>query len=140
MSSALRRLVPLNSRCSRKCVAPRNPGASSRLPTPTQQPRVTDRTPGTDSVRTRTPPGRTVRRTMAPPACPATVSVVARVSGSGTAATSGVDRDVAVGDGDFARVASTVAGCIARRVIPDDRGQRELAARVDLLELDLDLL
>ena len=38
--------MPLKSRCSRKCVEPWWPVASSREPTPTQQPRVAERTPG----------------------------------------------------------------------------------------------
>ena len=46
MSIAERRAVPLKSRCSRKCVEPWWPVASSREPTPTQQPKVTERRPG----------------------------------------------------------------------------------------------
>src|SRR3954451_1703892 len=42
---------------------------SSREPTPTHTPKATDRTPGTDSDSTRSPPGRTVRR-MTPPSGP----------------------------------------------------------------------
>src|SRR5215211_1214796 len=140
MSRALRRAVPLNSRCSRKCVAPWYPSASSRLPTPTQQPSVADRTPGVLSVSTRTPPGRTVRRTSAPPASPATVVVVPRVSGSGTPGTSdarrvgrrrvgGLPRCVRVGAGRGRAVA----------LLGENGAQAELAARVDLLELDLHL-
>jgi len=62
-------------------VAPWYPGASSRLPTPTQHPSVAERTPGVCSVRTRTPPGSTVRRTTAAPDCPATVVVEGETPG-----------------------------------------------------------
>src|SRR3954469_386872 len=153
MSRALRRAVPLNSRCSRKCVAPWYPGASSRLPTPTQQPSVAERTPGVLSVSTRTPPGRTLRRTSAL-ASPATVVVVPRVSGSGTPDTS--DARDGVGGRRVGRLAGSVGVGAGRRragprlggrprsravaLLGDDGGEAQLAARVDLLELDLDLL
>ena len=67
MSRAVRVPVPLNSRCSRKWVEPSMPGASSREPTPTQNPMDTPRVPGIFSVITRTPPGRMERRTSLPP-------------------------------------------------------------------------
>src|SRR5450759_2889545 len=66
ISSASRRRVPLNNRCSRKCEDPARLGVSSREPTPTQTPNATDRTVGIASVITRSPPGRTVRRTTTP--------------------------------------------------------------------------
>ena len=66
MSSADREGVPLKSRCSRKCDAPDRVGDSSRDPTPTHTPMAADRTPGIASVTTRSPPGRTVRRTSPP--------------------------------------------------------------------------
>src|SRR4051794_38424143 len=146
MSRALRRAVPLNSRCSRKWVAPWYPSASSRLPTPTQQPSVAERTPGVLSVSTRTPPGRTVRRTSAPPVSPATVVVVPRVSGSGTPGTSdardgvggrrvgGLARSVRV------RALGSSAGRSVLALLRDHGAEAELATRVDLLELDLHLL
>ncbi len=74
MSSAVRLVVPLKSRCSRKCVEPYVAGCaasaccSSREPTATQKPTVTLRLPGTCSLRTRTPDGSTLRRTRASPA------------------------------------------------------------------------
>ena len=69
MSWASRVAVPLNSRCSRKWVEPSWPGTSSRLPTPNHMPIEAERSPGTDSVMTRTPPGRTERRVRAPSSC-----------------------------------------------------------------------
>ena len=50
MSSAERSLVPLNSRCSRKCEQPCRVGVSSREPTPTQTPMLAERTPASCSV------------------------------------------------------------------------------------------
>src|ERR1700750_2315232 len=64
MSTALRVGVDLNSRCSRKCAAPATLGPSSREPTPTQTPTDAERTDGMNSVTTRRPPGRVVRRTV----------------------------------------------------------------------------
>ena len=63
MSSADRSVVPLKSRCSRKCEHPCRAGDSSREPTPTQTPMLAERAPAICSVTTRRPPGRTVRRT-----------------------------------------------------------------------------
>lgn len=45
-------------------------GVSSREPTPTQMPKVAERTVGRVSVTTRRPPGRTVRRTIPAPSAP----------------------------------------------------------------------
>src|SRR6185437_11781614 len=136
MSIALRRPVPLNSRCSRKCVDPWWPLASSRDPTPTQHPKVTERSPGIASVSTRTPPGRTLRRTRAPPDSPAIVCAAAAdpagVSGSGTAGlplpTSGVGAGRLGGIGPRCRIGSAVAG----RSLVQDRHERELPALIDL--------
>src|SRR4051794_26417015 len=145
MSIADRRAVPLKSRCSRKCVEPWWPVASSREPTPTQQPKVTERRPGIASVSTRTPPGRTERRTTAPSASPATVwsRDPAGTSGRGTAGTSGVRRrGLLLG----ALAVPGLAGRLplGRRpgalAVRQDRDERELAARVDLGDLDLHLL
>ena len=58
--------VPLNSRCSRKWLAPASSSGSSRAPLPTQHPIVTDRSPGSDSVTTRSPERRRVRCGPAP--------------------------------------------------------------------------
>ena len=64
MSIAERRAVPLNSRCSRKCEAAgqrrRLVPRADRRPRPRPPP---SGRPGTCSVTTRSPPGRTVRRT-----------------------------------------------------------------------------
>src|SRR6266487_1037944 len=60
MSRAERRLVPLNSRCSRWWEAPAWRGVSSRDPTPAQIPSVTERTVGMRSVRIRRPLGSSV--------------------------------------------------------------------------------
>ena len=75
ISSAVRVGVPRNSRCSRKWDAPDIVGVSSREPTPTQTPMLAERTPGIASVMTRSPPGRTVRRTVETTVPPASFSV-----------------------------------------------------------------
>src|SRR5690606_28188350 len=76
ISMAFRVGVPLNSRCSRKWVAPMCSGASSREPMPTHMPTATLRTVGMVSVTTRRPPGRTVRLTTPAPSRPACSVVV----------------------------------------------------------------
>src|SRR5688572_11181066 len=140
MSIAVRRSVPLNSRCSRKCVDPWWPSRSSREPTPTQAPIVADRSPGMRSVRTRTPPGRTERRTRASPSCPADSSLPGSPGGTSGSArgTSGVG---ACGGGLGLRrgVVGSTGSTVSGRLV-DNRVQRQLAARVDLADLDLDLL
>src|SRR5690606_22066029 len=78
MSRAERLRVPLNSRCSRKWETPARWGGSSREPTPTQIPNDTLRMAGIDSVRIRSPLGRTVRRTVPPNGSAAMVRVLAR--------------------------------------------------------------
>ncbi len=55
--AAVRLRVPLKSMCSMKWAAPFSPALSWREPVPTQMPRETERTPGTCSVRIRTPLG-----------------------------------------------------------------------------------
>src|SRR6478735_9235852 len=125
MSSAERVGVPLKSRCSRKCEAPDRDGDSSRDPTPTHTPMEADRTPGSASVTTRSPPGSTVRRTTAPP--PWSDRRVRVVPGFCCAA------DDAKLLGGLVRIVGLVA-------VLDDRDQRQLAAVVDLADLDLDLL
>src|SRR4051794_32895543 len=62
ISSELKRSVPLNSRCSRKCEIPACCSSSSREPTRTQNPSATERTEGMASVTTRTPESRVVIR------------------------------------------------------------------------------
>src|SRR5690606_1011943 len=127
MSIAVRRSVPLKSRCSRKSVEPKWPSVSSRDPTPTHAPIVAERRPGIDSVSTRTPPGRTERRIVAP-SCPAVSSAPASPAGTSgrSQGTSGVR---ALG-----------RGSVGRSLLLDHGVERELAARVDLADLDLDLL
>ncbi len=90
MSSAERSGVPLNSRCSRKCEAPASAGVSSREPTPTQTPIEAERTPGIDSVTTRSPPGRTVRRTVETTAPAVSVSTRSVSDSGGAGADDGV--------------------------------------------------
>src|SRR5260370_4423395 len=63
MSTAVRVVVDLNSRCSRKCAAPATLAPSSRDPTPTHTPTDAECTGGMYSVPTRRPPGNVVRRT-----------------------------------------------------------------------------
>ena len=75
--------VPLNRRCSRKCVEPRSSSVSSREPTATQKPMRGASAPGMRSLRTRTPVGRTVRRTSASPVARNERSTTSRGSGTG---------------------------------------------------------
>src|SRR5205823_1748347 len=79
ISTELKRSVPLNSRCSRKCEIPACSGASLRDPTPTQKPSAIERTPGTTSVTTRTPESSSDTRCASVTAMPlpAVASVVA---------------------------------------------------------------
>src|SRR3954452_7477314 len=110
MSMAERVGVPLNRRCSRKCDAPLSCAASSLDPTCTYTPTAADRTPGMCSVTTRRPPLRTVRRT--PP-------------------------------GRFVKGGSLGVGGLGRLgglALLHHRHQRQLAAVVDLGDLDLELL
>ena len=127
--------VPLNSRCSRKCEAPGSVGVSSREPTPTQTPTLAERTPGIVSVTTRSPPGRTVRRTRdAPPGAVRSLSRVRVEPGCGLGCVRQPSSDSA----------SLGVRCLGRprpsASLLDDRDQRQLAAVVDLGDLDLDLL
>ena len=62
ISKAVRLVVPLKSKCSRKCEAPATDGDSSREPTLAQIPNDALRTVVTSSVTIRRPLGRTVRR------------------------------------------------------------------------------
>src|SRR5437016_3707515 len=55
MSRALRRAVPLNAMCSKKCAAPLTAGASCRVPTSTQMPSEAVSTVSTRSVTIRIP-------------------------------------------------------------------------------------
>src|SRR5258706_1467396 len=73
MAWALRSSVPLNSRCSRKWLAPARASGSSRDPVPAQNPTATERSSGMASVTTRSPLGRRVRRT-GPPSDPLAVT------------------------------------------------------------------
>ena len=98
-------------------------GVSSREPTPTQTPSVAERTPGTASVTTRSPPGRTVRRTT-----PAADLVERRAAGSarrgrgGCVAPAPAQRVSASLDPPVRR-RSASAGSAVRGVL-DDRDQR----------------
>src|SRR5690606_18787985 len=169
MSSALRRGVPLKSRCSRKWVEPWWPSVSSREPTATHAPTAVDRCAGMVSVSTRIPPGRTERR-MTLPSCSTWSSVPGSPAGpSGSASGTGVVAVLQVGVALLAALATvaTAAGALAAGtlvrglllgvalgrglalgrgaglavlLVLDDGVQGELAARVDLRELDLDLL
>src|SRR5215208_2019897 len=157
MSSADRSGVPLNSRCSRKWEHPCRAGDSSREPTPTQTPMAAERCPGTCSLMIRRPLGRTVRRTTPPSSLnsvrvvPDDLAAATLVTGDRPAAsrrpvvtvawyvTAGSLRDLGLGLGrDRGRGLRLVAGVV--RGLLDDRDQRQLAAIVDLADLDLDLL
>src|SRR6266852_1009881 len=83
---------------------------SSRDPTPAQMPNAADLTAGSDSVITRSPPGRTVRLTAASPPAGRPVSLLMSCGARGLAL-----NDL-------------------------DRDERQLAAVVDFTDLDLDLL
>src|SRR4051812_38639151 len=143
ISRALRLRVPLNSRCSRKCDVPASRGLSSREPTPAQMPNDTERTLDIASEITRRPPGRTVRRTTPPSAAVASVLVVLGLWNCLVPCS-----DAATGS-PLLRVAGRVGGAglvlrglvgLAGTVPVGDRDERELAARVDLGELDLHLV
>src|SRR6185436_13604531 len=116
ISTAVRVGVDLNSRCSRKCAAPATLGPSSRDPTPTHTPTDAERTDGTYSVTTRSPPGKVVRRT-----------------------------DLAAGGRGIGRRSARVrvrSGSVTvrcRRVVLDD-DQRDLAAVVDVGDLHAELV
>src|SRR5690625_3156751 len=157
MSMAFRAGVPLNSRCSRKWVEPWWPSVSSREPTATQAPIVAERCAGIRSVSTRMPPGSTDRRMRLPscstlssaPASPAgtssswwATSVVAVLAGAATAlAALAATAPLLAGTlGLF--VGLLAVGLLGGRLLRlvDYRVQRQLAARVDLGQLDLDLL
>ena len=118
--------VPLNSRCSRKWARPRLPrrlvtGADAH---PEPEARPSGRV-GIASVMTRRPPGRTVRRTSPPSASRCSVRVVpGSLAGPEQGSHSTVRRRASAGVSD----SSTATG------------QGQLAARVDLADLDLDLL
>src|SRR5690242_8179660 len=113
MSMAERVGVPLNRRCSRKCDAPLSCAASSLDPTWTYTPTAAERTPGMCSETTRRPPLRTVRRT--PPG---------RLVKGGSLGVGGLGR----------------LGGLGGLALLHHRNQRELAAVVDLGDLDLELL
>src|SRR3954453_23534538 len=117
MSIAERVGVPLNRRCSRKCDAPLSCAASSLDPTWTYTPTAAERTPGMCSETTRRPPLRTVRRT--PPG-----------------------RLVKGGSLDFGGLGGLggLRGLRGLAVLLHHRHQGELAAVVDLGDLDLELL
>src|SRR3954467_11543586 len=87
--------------CSMRCERPASSSASPTLPVPIQNPRATDRTESMDSVTTRTPEGRVVRRCnlgalgVAPaaggagPARPAAAATVAAAATRAAAAVAG---------------------------------------------------
>jgi len=61
IADAVRRSVPLKSKCSRKWLAPASSSGSSREPVPTQKPMAADRKVGIASVMTRAPEDSVVR-------------------------------------------------------------------------------
>ena len=141
--------VPLNSRCSRKCDAPREPsGVSSREPTSTQTPTEARRTPGIVSVTTRRPPGSTVRATPDDRGDRAVArSRERRRAGRGAAADGAGDGTaVAARPGRTASSAPVPLGGVVggrRRLAASSSltgDQADLAAVVDLGDLDLELV
>src|SRR5258706_12118305 len=109
---------------------------------PIQIPSDTDRTPGTVSVRTRRPPGSSVRR--APPRQPPGAEAAAPALGVMTFVMPGdrssngsirrdLDRDGRSGGGGIG------ARAVGRRLV-DDRDQADLAAVVDVGDLDTELV
>src|SRR4051794_27861325 len=157
ISSADRSGVPLNSRCSRKWEHPCRAGDSSREPTPTQTPMVADLCPGTCSLMIRSPLGRTVRRTTPPSSfssvrvVPAGLAAAGPVTGERPAAGCrpvvpvawwvmvGSLGDLGLGLGRHGDPRLRPLAGVARGLL-DDWDQRQLAAIVDLADLDLDLL
>ena len=153
MSSADRSRVPLNSRCSRKCEQPCSVGLSSREPTPTQTPMLAERTPAICSVITRSPPGQdgTADPGRHPPSASRTVSRVRVLptfwgtdtgrarDGRLTSCGSSTARPLSGAGGRLGVVRPLgLVGCVA--AVLDHGDQRQLAAVVDLGDLDLDLL
>src|SRR3954453_7786367 len=144
---ALRVVVPLNSRCSRKCDEPATAGCSSREPTPTQMPRVADRTPGIVSVSTRSPPGSSGRSTRPPnSSTPSTTVSPTRPVPTGAGADAAAPTPAPVrwsvlvsrlrGSRGLGRSRVVGGGGVAL----DDRHQADLAAGVDVGDLDLQLV
>src|SRR5690349_19731095 len=100
-------------------------------------PNDADRTVGIASVTTRRPPGSTVRRTRPPWASVSRVRVdPTRCSAAGSRLPA---RRAAV-ELRALNEESALVGAGTGLVVLDDRDQRQLAAVVDLLDLDLDLL
>src|SRR3954451_4447521 len=148
MSSAERSAVPLKSRCSRKCEQPSNAADSSREPTPTHTPMLAERTPASCSLITRSPPGSTVRRTRevtwpSGPVSVCSVRVVPIFWAEADDRPAVARRPVVVlpevtGTSLLLGVPGVVGGGSLGLV--HDRDEGELAAVVDLGDLDLDLL
>src|SRR5919107_3352167 len=149
ISMALREVVPLNSRCSRKCDEPASRSSSSREPTPTQMPRVAERTPGIVSVSTRRPPGSTVRSTRPPTSSTSITRVTPAGAGADARSVDPTPAPAPVGVGS-----ATVSGLrgsgglgVGRRgglagavTLGSHRDEADLAAGVDVGDLDLQLV
>src|SRR5262245_54521782 len=146
MSRALLDLVPLNSRCSRKWLEPEMRGGSSLEPASTQKPSATERTLGIRSVTTRSPEVNSVRRIgiglrgVAGPrvaVARATIPVAVPVAVARTTlAVAGTAVPVAVTP--RRSVLGLDLRALGDRPLLADRPQRDLAAVVDVLDLDLD--
>src|SRR4051812_43691879 len=147
ISSELKRSVPLNSRCSRKCEIPACCSDSSREPTRTQNPSATERTEDTASVTTRTPESRvvilcgSVRALVAVSAAPAAIAAVATAASTAIPATAAsvtaasASASTATG-ADLGQLLHGLAGHVGvlRQAQPDPA---PLAVDLDHLDLDL---
>src|SRR5829696_5394557 len=170
MSAAVRVVVPLNSRCSRKWLTPESSAGSSREPTEIHAPIATERAPGTRSMAIVSPLSRQVidscmddsrsgrlrtawsRRTARSGSAVAAPSAVTAAAATVPAAT-GVALPAAFTRAEIAdliaqllveavleRHVDDLAVAATRRVVVTDRGQADLPLVVDLVHADLELL
>src|SRR5436190_350499 len=142
ISRALRRSVPLKSKCSRKWLAPERAGASSRAPLPTHAPTVTDRDAGSDSVTIRRPDGSRVRRTSSSLTplrgsrvqTRSTARAAATTTATATATTALCSLRAIAAIRRRRRVAATTIGVVA------DQRERQLAVLVDVVDAHAELV
>src|SRR5581483_9575086 len=143
MSRAVRVLVPLKSRCSRKCDDPLILGGSSRDPASTQKPSATERTPFMRSVTTRRPDSNSVRLMGMVPSLVGLLAPALAVPLAGASA-----RASPVATPPLARSAVPVPAlaswwledlhALGNGPLLTDRLEADLAHRVDLLDLVLE--
>ena len=135
ISNELKRSVPLNSRCSRKCEIPAWSVASLREPVRIQKPRAMERTEGMPSVTTRTPEPTSVSRGSA-------VTCGSAVAATAVAATpvAALTPPAATAAAARAAVARAHGGELLGRLAGDLGVVREAQADAAALGIDLDHL